>query len=74
LLASVPRLDAALTGRLAGIEGQPPQPGEQPQGCSFAPRCPSAVAQCRELRPALRAAGERSVACHAPLAQPGACP
>ena len=74
LLASVPRLDAALTGRLAGIEGQPPQPGEEPQGCSFAPRCPSAVAQCRELRPALQAAGERSVACHAPLAQPGALP
>ena len=72
LLASVPRLDAPLTGRLEGIEGQPPQPGEEPQGCSFAPRCPSVVAQCRTQRPALQAAGERSVACHAPLARPGA--
>jgi len=74
LLASVPRLDAPLTGRLEAIEGQPPQPGEERHGCSFAPRCPSAVAQCRELRPALQVAGERSVACHAPRAHAGARP
>ena len=72
LLASVPRLDAPLTGRLEGIEGQPPQPGEEPPGCSFARRCPSVVAQCRTQRPALQAAAERSVACHAPLARQGA--
>jgi oligopeptide transport system ATP-binding protein len=72
LLASVPRLDAPLTGRLEGIEGQPPRPGEEPQGCSFAPRCASVVAQCRASHPALRTAGERSVACHAPLVRPGA--
>jgi oligopeptide transport system ATP-binding protein len=74
LLASVPRLDTPLTGRLEGIEGQPPQPGEEPQGCSFAPRCPSVVAQCRAARPALQAVGERSVACHVPLARSGALP
>ena len=74
LLASVPRLDTPLTGRLAGIEGQPPQPGHEPQACSFAPRCPSVVARCRAARPALQADGERSVACHAPLARPGASP
>ncbi len=74
LLASVPRLDAPLTGRLDGIEGQPPQPGEEPPGCAFAPRCRSVVAQCRAVRPALQAAGEHSVACHAPLARPGALP
>ena len=72
LLASVPRLDAPLTGRLEGIEGQPPQPGEEPPGCSFAPRCPSMVAQCGTQRPAVQAAAERSVACHAPLARQGA--
>ena len=74
LLASVPRLDAPLTGRLDGIEGQPPQPGEEALGCSFAPRCSSVVAQCRTQRPALQAEGERSVACYAPLARPGALP
>jgi oligopeptide/dipeptide ABC transporter ATP-binding protein len=74
LLASVPRLDAPLTGRLDGIVGQPPQPGVVPQGCSFAPRCQSVVAQCRALRPVLQASRERSFACHAPLARPGAQP
>jgi len=71
LLASVPRLDTPLTGRLEGIEGQPPQPGDEPQGCSFAPRCPSVVAQCRTVRPRMQAIGQRSVACHVPLARSG---
>jgi len=74
LLASVPRLDTPLSGRLAGIEGQPPRPGGEPPGCSFAPRCLSVVAQCRTVRPALQVTGARSVACHAPLVQPGARP
>ena len=68
LLASVPRLDAPLGARLEGIEGQPPRPGEDPPGCAFAPRCRSALARCREDRPQLRARGDGSVACHAPLA------
>jgi oligopeptide/dipeptide ABC transporter ATP-binding protein len=71
LLASVPRLDTPLTGRLDGIEGQPPRPGDEPPGCSFAPRCPTAVERCRSVRPDLQAAGMRSVACHAPLVRMG---
>jgi oligopeptide/dipeptide ABC transporter ATP-binding protein len=66
LLASVPRLDAPLARRLAGIEGQPPRPGENPPGCPFAPRCPAVLDQCRATRPALRSSGARSVACHSP--------
>jgi oligopeptide/dipeptide ABC transporter ATP-binding protein len=67
LLASVPRLDAARSARLSGIEGQPPSPGEEEAGCAFAPRCPQAFERCRDERPALRPIGAGSAACHAPL-------
>jgi len=70
LLASVPRLDTPLAGRLDGIEGQPPRPGEELAGCAFAPRCPTAAQKCRTVRPELEAVGVRSVACHVPLVPP----
>jgi oligopeptide/dipeptide ABC transporter ATP-binding protein len=72
LLASVPRLDTPVAARLASIEGQPPRPGEERPGCAFAPRCACAVDLCSAATPQLRHAGARSVACHAPLADPGA--
>jgi oligopeptide/dipeptide ABC transporter ATP-binding protein len=72
LLASVPRLDAALSARLAGIEGQPPTPGEEPSGCAFAPRCPRAADLCRRQRPPLRPSGAGRVACHFPASPAGA--
>jgi oligopeptide/dipeptide ABC transporter ATP-binding protein len=75
LLASVPRLDTPVTARLAGIEGQPPHPGEEQPGCTFAPRCAAAVERCRSLRPTLACdASERSWACHLPRHQPDAAP
>jgi oligopeptide/dipeptide ABC transporter ATP-binding protein len=69
LLASVPRLTGAQPERLVNIEGQPPRPYETSTGCRFAPRCPAARDLCRATEPALRADGNRSVACHAPLPQ-----
>ncbi len=68
LLGSIPRLDAAQT-RLASIEGQVPGPTQLPQGCSFADRCPFALAECRADKPALRDVGERhqSACIRAPL-------
>jgi len=69
LLASVPRLTGTQPERLVNIEGQPPRPYEKVSGCRFAPRCPSARDLCRATEPALIAAGDRSVACHAPLPQ-----
>jgi oligopeptide/dipeptide ABC transporter ATP-binding protein len=69
LLASVPRLTGAQPERLASIDGQPPRPYEAIPGCRYAPRCPSARDLCSATEPALQAAGERSVACHAPLPQ-----
>ncbi len=68
LLASVPRLDASRELRLQGIEGQPPRAGADDAGCAFAPRCPRTQPRCRQERPALRLAGNRSTACHVPLA------
>ena len=67
LLASVPRLDTPVTGRLSGIDGQPPTPGGETAGCAFAPRCPKAFGRCRQERPALRSVGAGLAACHAPL-------
>ncbi len=68
LLGSIPRLDAAQT-RLASIDGQVPAPTHLPPGCSFADRCPFALAECRLAKPALRDVGERhqSACLRAPL-------
>jgi peptide/nickel transport system ATP-binding protein len=47
------------------IEGEVPSPMSPPSGCAFHPRCPYAVARCREETPALRQAADgRLVACH----------
>jgi oligopeptide/dipeptide ABC transporter ATP-binding protein len=66
LLAAVPRLDTPASVRLACIEGQPPQPGDERPGCAFVPRCQSAIDACRSDLPRLRSAGDRRVACHRP--------
>lgn len=46
LLSSVPSLDTPWVGRLAAIEGTPPNPRKMPPGCSFMPRCPHALPKC----------------------------
>ncbi|MDA1003386.1 MAG: ABC transporter ATP-binding protein [Chloroflexi bacterium] len=50
LLASLPRLGERLA-HLPSIEGQPPDLGDLPPGCSFSPRCPAAIDRCREQAP-----------------------
>lgn len=37
--------------RLETIAGSPPDLANLPGGCSFAPRCPKAIEQCREIDP-----------------------
>ena len=69
LLASVISLD---TERLSSIPGSPPDLLDPPPGCRFAPRCPFAMAACREQVPALAPVEDGSrVACHL---YPGADP
>jgi peptide/nickel transport system ATP-binding protein len=52
------------------IPGSPPDMRRLPQGCSFAPRCPRRVAECRITIPEPSFA-PRSVACHNPHAHYG---
>ena len=47
------------------VSGEIPSPLAPPPGCPFHPRCPQAMAICREVRPALaEIAPGRSAACH----------
>ena len=61
LLASVPTPGGA--GRLTGIPGQQPAPGQRGRGCSFAPRCDLALAQCRDREPEQVVLSGRTVRC-----------
>ncbi|HKV17764.1 MAG TPA: oligopeptide/dipeptide ABC transporter ATP-binding protein, partial [Mycobacterium sp.] len=64
LLGSVPRLDAPQGARLVPIPGAPPSMASLPQGCTFAPRCPLAIDECRTAEPELITVGPgHSAAC-----------
>ncbi|MFF3784647.1 ABC transporter ATP-binding protein [Streptomyces sp. NPDC001933] len=59
--------------RLNEIPGLVPDLREQPAGCSFAPRCASADADCLTSRPPLRPAeGTHLIACYHPADSAGA--
>jgi peptide/nickel transport system ATP-binding protein len=48
----------------SGLGGDPPTPGNLPQGCPFHPRCPLAEEGCLPAEPELRISGvERRAAC-----------
>jgi peptide/nickel transport system ATP-binding protein len=51
LLRAVPSPERS--GRLVGMEGVPPRPGQRPAGCAFAPRCPLVIERCRVAMPEL---------------------
>ena len=48
-----------MSSRLApsGLGGDPPTPGDLPEGCPFHPRCPLARDECRREEPELRPSG-----------------
>jgi peptide/nickel transport system ATP-binding protein len=65
---------APMPGKPAGerivLTGDPPNPADRPNGCSFHPRCAVAIARCKSETPALVDLGAgRHAACH--LASPG---
>jgi oligopeptide/dipeptide ABC transporter ATP-binding protein len=65
LIAAAPRPDPRLRDSArVRLPGELPDPAAVPAGCAFAPRCPSADAQCRAERPALRPLAGAQVACH----------
>ncbi|MBI1376267.1 MAG: ATP-binding cassette domain-containing protein [Frankiales bacterium] len=47
----------------AGLPGDPPFPGDLPEGCTFHPRCPVAVDACRTTEPPLVERDGRRTAC-----------
>ena len=70
LFAARPRLGLSRGTRLTTIAGSVPDLVDLPRGCSFADRCPKAVAACREaspdvltLAPELPSAFEHQVRC-----------
>jgi peptide/nickel transport system ATP-binding protein len=64
LLAEVPRLEARRKDFVA-ISGEIPSPPDPPRGCHFHPRCPQAMARCRDEAPLLKeTAPGRWSACH----------
>jgi peptide/nickel transport system ATP-binding protein len=67
LVSAAPVTTRAARQQRIVLTGEPPNPANRPSGCSFHPRCPLAIAQCRAEAPALLpAAGrlDRRVACH----------
>jgi len=63
LLEAAPRTDAF--GREVEVpKGEIPDPISPPPGCAFHPRCPLAVARCRQERPEMRDIGGTRAACH----------
>ncbi len=61
LLDSVPTPDSA--GRLTGIPGQQPAPGQRGPGCTFAPRCDLVLDECRAREPDPVMLSGRAVRC-----------
>ncbi|MGH2561807.1 MAG: ABC transporter ATP-binding protein [Thermomicrobiales bacterium] len=63
LISSVPSLKERRMPK--AIPGLPPSPVRRPTGCPFHPRCPHAMAVCREVTPKARElAPGQVVACH----------
>ena len=62
LMGAIPSL-APVSGPLAQIDGAMPRLNARPDGCAFHPRCPAAMAQCREQSPRLETRSARRVAC-----------
>jgi oligopeptide/dipeptide ABC transporter ATP-binding protein len=66
LLSVVPRRDPRDRTRPQILTGEAPDAARIPPGCRFHPRCPAAIAECREIDPALEPAGSgagHSAAC-----------
>jgi peptide/nickel transport system ATP-binding protein len=64
LLKQVPRLDTRKT-QFKPIVGEIPSPLDPPSGCHFHPRCPHAMARCKEAAPPLKEVGSGHLsACH----------
>jgi peptide/nickel transport system ATP-binding protein len=64
LLSAVPVVDAGTEREIIRLEGDLPSPSSPPRGCHFHPRCPQAMAACREDYPGESRHGDHSVRCY----------
>jgi len=64
LLGAVPRLDQPRSGRLATIEGAPPNLLAPPAGCRFSPRCPYVIEACKAVPAEVKTDDGHRIACH----------
>jgi oligopeptide/dipeptide ABC transporter ATP-binding protein len=62
LLQAVPEPDPGKARPRLPLAGEPPDALDSPKGCAFHPRCPLAIARCREESPSLTTGGHQ-VAC-----------
>jgi peptide/nickel transport system ATP-binding protein len=70
LIEAAPRIGAGRRTRIP-VRGEIPSPSNPPAGCHFHPRCPAAMAVCREIAPAMTKVGKNHwSACHLHDAQP----
>ena len=65
LISAIPMPDPRRKKDRIVLEGDVPSPLNPPTGCPFHPRCPAAMAECSQVKPALKEVkpGHR-VACH----------
>jgi len=63
LLSAVPVIDVESRREIIRLEGDIPSPAAPPAGCYFHPRCPRAMAVCRDSYPAETDAGDHTVRC-----------
>jgi peptide/nickel transport system ATP-binding protein len=63
LISAVPVIDPDSRREMIRLEGDLPSPSSPPQGCHFHPRCPQAMAVCREQYPGEIRHGGHSVRC-----------
>ncbi|MHB1590432.1 MAG: ABC transporter ATP-binding protein [Sulfuricella sp.] len=65
LLSAVPVVDAAARREIIRLAGDLPSPANPPSGCHFHPRCPQAMATCRQNYPAVAGFSEtHSASCY----------
>ncbi|MDC8785474.1 ABC transporter ATP-binding protein [Roseateles koreensis] len=62
LMGAIPAMDQDRE-RLLQIDGAMPRLNAIPAGCAFHPRCPQAIALCRNERPEMRLQGRTAAAC-----------
>ena len=63
LLGSMPKINSQAREKVASIEGAPPDLFAPPEGCSFAARCPYAMAVCKAQPPEIALGEGHRAAC-----------